>query len=154
MKILVVDDHALIRDALRGVLSALLGSDATVLEAVRSSQALELVAENPDIELVLLDLLRSVPPVHREDGDVEASGAEPLQQLVVAYLLAAGVPRVDRVADHAETDRPTSLVTCHAASMTGRRCRSPRNPSRCCGLQAPTYSSPQAAGCWEPRGGS
>lgn len=56
MKILVVDDHVLIRDALRGVLSALLQTDAIVLEAARSSQAFELVNENPDIELVLLDI--------------------------------------------------------------------------------------------------
>jgi len=55
MKILVVDDHVLIRDALRGVLSALLGHPI-VLEASRSSQALELVTGNPDVELVLLDL--------------------------------------------------------------------------------------------------
>lgn len=55
MKILIVDDHALIRDALRGVLAAM-RNDAAVLEASQSSAALELAARNPDIELILLDL--------------------------------------------------------------------------------------------------
>jgi len=55
MKLLVVDDHALIRDALRGVVSAL-KADAVLLEAARSGEALELVARTSDIDLVLLDL--------------------------------------------------------------------------------------------------
>jgi DNA-binding NarL/FixJ family response regulator len=55
MKVLVVDDHALIRDALRGVLKEL-KDDATVVEAAESRQALRLTHENPDLGLVLLDL--------------------------------------------------------------------------------------------------
>jgi len=55
MKVLVVDDHALIRDALRGVLKEL-KDDATVVEAADSRQALRLTDENPDLGLVLLDL--------------------------------------------------------------------------------------------------
>jgi DNA-binding NarL/FixJ family response regulator len=55
MKVLVVDDHALIRDALRGVLKEL-KDDATVVEAADSGQALRLTDENPDLGLVLLDL--------------------------------------------------------------------------------------------------
>jgi DNA-binding response OmpR family regulator len=55
MKILVVDDHALIRDALRGVLREL-KSDAAILEAADSRQAMRLVAGTPDLDLVLLDL--------------------------------------------------------------------------------------------------
>ena len=55
MKILVVDDHVLIRDALRGVLKEL-KDDASVLEASSCSQAMALVAENTDLRLVLLDL--------------------------------------------------------------------------------------------------
>lgn len=55
MKILVVDDHVLIREALRGVLKALKG-DAVVVEATDSRQAMQRVAENPDLELILLDL--------------------------------------------------------------------------------------------------
>ena len=56
MKILVVDDHVLIRDALRGVLKELRG-DITVLEAADSRGAMEIVAaEQADLGLILLDL--------------------------------------------------------------------------------------------------
>ena len=55
MNILVVDDHALIRDALRGVLKEL-ANEATVLEAADSRQAMRLVEANPDLHLILLDL--------------------------------------------------------------------------------------------------
>jgi DNA-binding NarL/FixJ family response regulator len=55
MKILVVDDHALIREALRGVLKEL-KPDATVEEAATSRQALERIGDGADYELILLDL--------------------------------------------------------------------------------------------------
>jgi DNA-binding NarL/FixJ family response regulator len=55
MKILVVDDHALIRDALRGVLIELV-RDVTVLEASGGRQAVRIIDGNPDLDLVLLDL--------------------------------------------------------------------------------------------------
>jgi DNA-binding NarL/FixJ family response regulator len=69
MKFLVVDDHALIRDALRGVLAAL-RADVSVLEAWSSSRALGIVDVNTDIDLVLLDL-----------GLPDASGFDTLAQL-------------------------------------------------------------------------
>jgi DNA-binding NarL/FixJ family response regulator len=55
MEILVVDDHALIRSATRDVLKEVTG-DATVLEASSCSQAMQVIAEHPDLELILLDL--------------------------------------------------------------------------------------------------
>ncbi len=55
MKILVVDDHVLIRDALRSVLKEVKG-DAVVLEASDSRQAMALVAEHAELGLILLDL--------------------------------------------------------------------------------------------------
>jgi DNA-binding NarL/FixJ family response regulator len=55
MKVLVVDDHVLIREALRGVLTHL-KSDAMVLEASDGGGALALVAAHADIGLILLDL--------------------------------------------------------------------------------------------------
>ena len=55
MEILVVDDHVLIREALRGVLKEV-KSDATVLEASTCSQALQVIAEHPGLKLILLDL--------------------------------------------------------------------------------------------------
>ena len=55
MKVLVVDDHVLIREALRGVLREF-AADSTILEAGNSDDANRLVADNPDLELILLDL--------------------------------------------------------------------------------------------------
>ena len=55
MKILVVDDHALIRDALQSVMKKL-QRGAVVLEASDGRQVLEILAEESDVSLVLLDL--------------------------------------------------------------------------------------------------
>jgi DNA-binding NarL/FixJ family response regulator len=61
MKVLIVDDHALIRDALSRVL-ANLAPDMTVLEATDPRLALETIERQPDLDLVLLDL--SLPGMH------------------------------------------------------------------------------------------
>jgi DNA-binding NarL/FixJ family response regulator len=55
MKFLIVDDHALIRDALQGVLKKL-KRGATVLEAADCRQAMAAIESNSDIDLILLDL--------------------------------------------------------------------------------------------------
>jgi len=55
MKILVVDDHVLIREALRGLFRDL-RPEAIVLEAADAARAVALLAEQPDIALILLDL--------------------------------------------------------------------------------------------------
>jgi len=55
MKILIVDDHALIRDALQGLLKKL-KRGAIVLEASDSRQAMDVIGADGDINLVLLDL--------------------------------------------------------------------------------------------------
>src|SRR5215470_15839009 len=55
MKILVVDDHFLIREALRGCLKNLKGA-AHIMEATSGRQALELLSEHVDIRLVVLEL--------------------------------------------------------------------------------------------------
>ena len=55
MKILVVDEHFLIRDALCAVIKEL-KNDATVLEAGDGRQTMQLVSEQRDIGLVLLEL--------------------------------------------------------------------------------------------------
>src|SRR5262249_29004311 len=55
VEILVVDDHVLIREALCGVLKELKG-EAIVLEASSCNQAMQVIAEHPDLELILLDL--------------------------------------------------------------------------------------------------
>src|ERR1700747_1676676 len=61
MKFLMVDDHVLIREGLRGVLQGAelrkeLTDDAVVLEAANCCEAMQLIAEHPDIDLVMLDL--------------------------------------------------------------------------------------------------
>ena len=55
MKFLVVDDHELIREAMRGALAELDG-DAAILEASDSREAMRLIAEHRDVDLILLDL--------------------------------------------------------------------------------------------------
>jgi DNA-binding NarL/FixJ family response regulator len=55
VKILVVDDHPLIREALRQVLQAL-DQQLDMLEAQSCEEALDLTRGHPDISLILLDL--------------------------------------------------------------------------------------------------
>lgn len=55
MKFLVIDDHALIRDALASVLAQLQPGSA-VIEASTCAEALEAAAGQADLSLVLLDL--------------------------------------------------------------------------------------------------
>ena len=55
MKVLVVDDHALIREALHSVLKQL-NREAVIFEASNSHQAMCIVEEHPDVSLILLDI--------------------------------------------------------------------------------------------------
>ncbi|HEX7559942.1 MAG TPA: response regulator transcription factor, partial [Usitatibacter sp.] len=57
MKILVIDDHALIREGLRPVLEELAddANEVQVFEAHDYSRALEIAASHPDLDLALLD---------------------------------------------------------------------------------------------------
>ena len=61
MKILLIDDHVLIREALQSVLKAS-KLDVTIVEAATCSQGMRLAREHTDLEVILLDL--SLP-----DGD-------------------------------------------------------------------------------------
>ncbi len=54
MKILIVDDHDLVREGLRQVLKAL-GDDVEVLDAPNCKFAFELVRQHTSLDLVLLD---------------------------------------------------------------------------------------------------
>ena len=54
LNILVVDDHALVREGMRQVLKGL-HEQVLVLEASTCAQAFELCGEHPDLDLVLLD---------------------------------------------------------------------------------------------------
>jgi DNA-binding NarL/FixJ family response regulator len=55
MKILLVDDHALLREALRGALREL-ESDAAIFEASDGCETMRFVEQHPDADLILLDL--------------------------------------------------------------------------------------------------
>lgn len=55
MKVLVVDDHPLVREGVRHALASL-HSDVEVLEAGHAHQAFELADQHPDLTLVMLDL--------------------------------------------------------------------------------------------------
>ena len=54
MKILVVDDHSLIREGLRQVLRGL-EEDVEVFDAANGARAFEIARQQPDLDLVLLD---------------------------------------------------------------------------------------------------
>jgi DNA-binding NarL/FixJ family response regulator len=56
MKILVVDDHALVREGLRQVLNGL-DEQIEVLEAAVCARAFELADKHPDLDLVLMDYM-------------------------------------------------------------------------------------------------
>jgi DNA-binding NarL/FixJ family response regulator len=62
MKILVVDDHLLVREGLRHVLQALDEEGVEVLGAASAHAAFELADEHPEIDLMLLDL--NMPDMH------------------------------------------------------------------------------------------
>jgi DNA-binding NarL/FixJ family response regulator len=92
MKILVVDDHVLIREAMRGVLRELKGEAAVILEAPDSRQAILQIEQNPDVELVLLDL-----------GLPDRDGLEMLSDLANRY------PTISVVVLSAQQDRDTVM---------------------------------------------
>jgi DNA-binding NarL/FixJ family response regulator len=55
VKVLVIDDHALIREALRGLIGKL-GRDAVLLDASNCAQAIRVLEQHPDLDFILLDL--------------------------------------------------------------------------------------------------
>jgi DNA-binding NarL/FixJ family response regulator len=55
MKVLIVDDHVLIREALHTVLRQL-KREAVIFEASNGRQTMHIVEEHPDISLILLDI--------------------------------------------------------------------------------------------------
>jgi DNA-binding NarL/FixJ family response regulator len=55
VKVLVVDDHPLVRDAMAGILAGL-SSDLEIIEASDCAAGLAVARAHPDLDLVLLDL--------------------------------------------------------------------------------------------------
>jgi DNA-binding NarL/FixJ family response regulator len=85
MKVLVVDDHALIRDALRSALAELV-DDVTVLDAADCRQAMELIAAHADLALILLDL--SLPDRDGFDVLADVRRRHPAVAVVVLSALS------------------------------------------------------------------
>jgi DNA-binding NarL/FixJ family response regulator len=83
MKILVIDDHVLIREALQALLKKL-KRGAEVLEASDSRQAMEIFANNADIGLVMLDL--NLPD---RDGLAVLSELRELHPAVAVVVMSA-----------------------------------------------------------------
>ena len=95
MKILLVDDHALIRDALRGVLRELDGT-AEVLEAASDRQAMEIIRQHDDLALVLLDV--QLPDRDGFEMLVELRERHPAMSIVMLSALT-GRDNVTRALD-------------------------------------------------------
>jgi DNA-binding NarL/FixJ family response regulator len=89
MKILVVDDHALIREALQGVLKAWSG-DAAILEASDCREAMQLIAQHTDLDLILLDL--NLPD---DDGFRVLADLNELHPAISVVVLSASNDRND-----------------------------------------------------------
>jgi DNA-binding NarL/FixJ family response regulator len=96
MKILVVDDHALIRAALYGLLEELI-EHPDILEAADVSGALGIAEQHPDIELVFLDL-----------GLPDGAGFD-LLTLLDQRLRAAGIVVLSASSDREDITRALEL---------------------------------------------
>jgi DNA-binding NarL/FixJ family response regulator len=107
MKILVVDDHVLIREASHAVFKEL-NPDAEILEAADCREALRLLHENADVGMILLDL--ALPD---RDG------------LDVLSELRAGWPHIPVVvlSAHLERDRVLKALELGAAGFIPKTAR-------------------------------
>src|SRR5262249_36374840 len=130
MKILVIDDHVLIREAMRGVLRELKGEAAVILEASDSRQAMRQIEQNRDVELVLLDL-----------GLPDRDGLEMLSDLGNRY------PTISVVVLSAQQDRDTVMKALDLGALGFI----PKSGQREVMLSAPSISSFQAASTFHLR---
>ena len=92
MKILLADDHALIRTGLRGEL-ATLGPDVEFVEAWDAGSLREMLARHDDVDLAIVDL--AMPGMERERTIAGVRDEHPLVPIVV---LSAGDPVTDATA--------------------------------------------------------
>ncbi len=89
MKVLIVDDHALVRDGLGHLLQVLDDDAVEVLEAATASDALACAATTPDLDLALVDL--NLPDRHGHELVAALVAQCPLLPTVV--LSASEDPR-------------------------------------------------------------
>jgi DNA-binding NarL/FixJ family response regulator len=80
MKFLIVDDHVLIRESLRGVLAEL-RPEASIVEAADARETMRLVTADPNLALILLDL--SLPDRNGFDLLTELRERYPTSPVVV-----------------------------------------------------------------------
>jgi DNA-binding NarL/FixJ family response regulator len=100
MKFLVIDDHVLIREALRGVLRELKGEATVIIEAADARQAIRELEQNGTVDLILLDL-----------GLPDRDGFEMLGELGVRY------PTIPVVVLSAHRDRTTVTRALDAGAL-------------------------------------
>jgi len=84
LKILVVDDHPLVRDAMAQLLGQLADS-VTVLEGSDCASGLSLAQAHPDIDLVVLDL--NLPDTHGFDALDRFRHDHPMLPVVILSML-------------------------------------------------------------------
>jgi len=134
MKFLVVDDHELIREAMRAALAEL-DAEAAILEASDSREAMRLIEENADLDLILLDLTlpdrdgfsllselrQSHPGISvvvmsaRQDHD---SVMKALNQGALGFIPKSAITSASRSATAGRGFRKTSVAT-FSANSTG-----------------------------------
>jgi len=90
LKVLIIDDHALIREALHAVLRQL-KRETLIFEASNSHQAMQIVEQHPDLKLVLLDI--NLPD--RDGFSVLAELRE--RHATIAIIMLSGLDDQDQV---------------------------------------------------------
>jgi len=170
LKILVVDDHALVREGLRQVLKGL-DEQVEVLEAPHCARAFELAALHADLDLVLLDYhlpdmngleaLHVFGRKHPELPIILLSGSvnPQIMRQVLARGAAGFVTKASlssdllgvlrRVLDGRSLCRRPNLTRPPAPLTSGRPARNAHRSSRrarkrcccCCSMAAPTRTS-------------
>jgi DNA-binding NarL/FixJ family response regulator len=80
MKILVVDDHAVLREGLAALLSAI-DPKPTIIQASTAREGFALVDEHPDLDVLLLDLI--MPEINGVEALLEFGRKRPTLPIIV-----------------------------------------------------------------------
>ena len=137
MKILIADDHPIVRASLKHVLSAL-DEDVRFLEAGSFGQAATVISENGGIDLVLLDLL--MPDMQPVEGLKEIAGCAGDTPIVVVSAIenrrdalnaidAGAKGFIPKTASHDEVVRMVRVVLDGGMCLSGSLSNHPTTPS-------------------------